>query len=163
MEREKTTQPALSASKRKRCEEEEVLVVHQTRSFFTLTSQQLEELGRLEQEARKKKKERRALYRERSAAARNSSGGAVEWEQEGYSDEYLWKDYTVTNNAILVHSAHPLPLAGAVLHLIEHPEERRMMGEAGRKLVQAHFRPEDQLWKYANLYRFLAERGRGSN
>ena len=41
----------------------------------------------------------------------------MEWEQEGYSDEYLWKDYS--DNQCDGPSA-TLPLAGAVLHLIRH-------------------------------------------
>jgi glycosyltransferase involved in cell wall biosynthesis len=101
------------------------------------------------------------LYRDSRVDASTNSTGAGEdrdWEHEDYGDDYLRKDYTVTSNAILVHSAHPLSLAGAVMYLLEHPEERERLGGAGRATVESYFKTVDQTWKYANLYRFLASR-----
>ncbi|MBN2288472.1 MAG: glycosyltransferase family 4 protein [Candidatus Glassbacteria bacterium] len=53
-------------------------------------------------------------------------GGVVDLILDGY-------------NGLLVPSNQPGDLAEAVLYLLEHPERRKMMGEAGRNKVYPHF------------------------
>ena len=129
--------------------------------YIELTPEHERELEALKIHAKQERLKRRALYRDSRVDASTNSTGAGEdrdWEHEDYGDDYLRKDYTVTSNAILVHSAHPLSLAGAVMYLLEHPEERERLGGAGRATVETYFKTVDQMWKYANLYRFLASR-----
>ena len=134
--------------------------------YIELTTENINELKALEIHAQDKRMKRQSSHRNSNVDAYTNSttaGGVEEvWEEEDYTDEYLIEDYTVTNNALLVHSAHPLSLAGAVMYLLKHPKERARLGKAGRAFVEKHFRPADHLWKYANLYRFLARRGKPS-
>ena len=66
-------------------------------------------------------------------------------------------DFTVTRTAVLVHSAHPVSLAGAVMYLFNNDSIRTSIGVSGREMIEKYFRPNDQLWKYADLYGFLAD------
>lgn len=100
-----------------------------------------------------------AAARAKRDAVCSDSGeiGACEVEEVEDTFDYA-SDYTVTKNAVLVHSAHPVSLAGAVLHLYNNATARAYISANGRETVKKHFQPNDQLWKYADLYRFLADK-----
>jgi hypothetical protein len=79
-------------------------------------------------------------------------------DDDEQSDAFLSTDFTVAKNAVLVHSAHPSSLAAAVLHLYGNASIGASLGVEARETVMRHFQPADQLWKYADLYRFVAGR-----
>ena len=59
------------------------------------------------------------------------------------------------NNGLLVPSNEPESLAEATLYLLEHPERRKMMGEAGREKVYPHFDKKRLVDDIDNLYENL--------
>ncbi len=59
------------------------------------------------------------------------------------------------NNGLLVPSNEPKSLAEATLYLLEHPERRKIMGEAGRKKVYPHFDKKRLVDDIDNLYENL--------
>ena len=62
-------------------------------------------------------------------------------------------EFTVTTNAVLVHTATPLALARAVYHLISQPESVRMsLGQRGRNTIQSYFHIERQMSQYRAFY-----------
>jgi glycosyltransferase involved in cell wall biosynthesis len=56
-------------------------------------------------------------------------------------------------SGLLIPARDPQKLADAILYLAEHPEERRKMGDAGRKRVESSFQAEQAAIKTAALYR----------
>lgn len=64
--------------------------------------------------------------------------------------------FSLSPNAVVVHSATPLALAQAVHFLVTHPEDRRRIGAAGRETVRSFFNVQRQMGQYAELYTQLA-------
>jgi glycosyltransferase involved in cell wall biosynthesis len=59
---------------------------------------------------------------------------------------------------LVVPPEDPAALAGAIKHLLDHPDEARRMGEAGRRRVEEHFTLEAMVAKHVEVYqRVLAE------
>jgi phosphatidylinositol alpha-1,6-mannosyltransferase len=68
------------------------------------------------------------------------------------------QDFSVSENAVVVHRATPTALASAVLHLVYSPELRRSLGLAGRRTVEARLSVARQIGQYATLYEGLRRR-----
>jgi glycosyltransferase involved in cell wall biosynthesis len=68
------------------------------------------------------------------------------------------QDFSVSDNAVVVHRATPAALASAVLHLVHSPELRRSLGQAGRRTVEARLSVARQIGQYAGLYEGLRRR-----
>lgn len=62
-------------------------------------------------------------------------------------------------NGLLVSPGDPEALAAALRRLIEAPDLRRRMGEAGRRRAEADFAVEDVVRRHLELYRRLAPSG----
>ena len=63
--------------------------------------------------------------------------------------------FSIGENAILVNEASPQALALGIACLLDDGELRKRIGEAGRITVTNHFRSEQQMWRYEQLYRYL--------
>jgi glycosyltransferase involved in cell wall biosynthesis len=68
------------------------------------------------------------------------------------------QDFSVSENAVVVHRATPAALASAVLHLVHSPELRRSLGQTGRRTVEARLSVARQIGQYASLYDGLRRR-----
>jgi glycosyltransferase involved in cell wall biosynthesis len=69
------------------------------------------------------------------------------------------QDFSVSENAVVVHRATPAVLASAVLHLVLRPELRRSLGRAGRQTISEGFTVERQMRQYKELYLQLVGKG----
>ncbi|MBI4722606.1 MAG: glycosyltransferase family 4 protein [Candidatus Stahlbacteria bacterium] len=68
----------------------------------------------------------------------------------------LWKEIVEENNCgICVNPLNPKEITKAIEYLIEHPDERRKMGENGRKAVLEKYNWEEESLKLLTLYRQL--------
>lgn len=67
----------------------------------------------------------------------------------------------VTNErtGLLVPTSNPEALSAGILRLLEHPEEARRLGQAGRRLVEERFSAEAMCARYTELYETLVTRG----
>jgi glycosyltransferase involved in cell wall biosynthesis len=55
-------------------------------------------------------------------------------------------------SGLLVPAQDPSALAGAIIHMIRHPEESRRMGRAGRRRIELHFDVRRMVAAYEDLY-----------
>jgi glycosyltransferase involved in cell wall biosynthesis len=86
-------------------------------------------------------------------------GGVGEYVAQPAQQQYeQGQDFSVSDNAVVVHRATPAALAGAVLHLVHSPELRRSLGQAGRRTVEARLSVTRQIGQYAGLYEGLRRR-----
>jgi glycosyltransferase involved in cell wall biosynthesis len=69
------------------------------------------------------------------------------------------QDFSMSENAVVVHRATPAALASAVLHLVLRPELRRSLGRAGRQTISEGFTVERQMRQYKELYLQLVSKG----
>ncbi|MBP2019858.1 glycosyltransferase involved in cell wall biosynthesis [Symbiobacterium terraclitae] len=80
------------------------------------------------------------------------------------SDFPLWRSVLgETGGAVLVDPLDPDAIARAVQHLLEHPEEARAMGEAGRRAAAERFTWEKQAEELLAFYRRLLGTGAGDS
>jgi glycosyltransferase involved in cell wall biosynthesis len=59
------------------------------------------------------------------------------------------------HTGLLVKDRDPATLAAAVVQVLDHPEEARRFGAAGRELVLSRYRVEDLVGRTGALYRAL--------
>lgn len=69
------------------------------------------------------------------------------------SDFPLWKDIVIGNQCgICVDPQNSKEIAGAIVYLLEHPDERKAMGENGRKAVINKYNWENESKRLLDLY-----------
>ena len=71
----------------------------------------------------------------------------------------VWNMVNEANCGICVPPERPDKLADAILRLYNDETERKMMGENGRKYVDAHFSPKEICLKYEALFHNIIETG----
>jgi glycosyltransferase involved in cell wall biosynthesis len=87
-------------------------------------------------------------------------GGVGEYvAQPARQQDERGQDFSVSENAVVVHRATPAALASAVLHLVLRPELRRSLGRAGRQTISEGFTVERQMRQYKELYLQLVSKG----
>lgn len=86
-------------------------------------------------------------------------GGVGEYvaEPAGMHSLNASTEFTVAENAVVLHQATPVAVARAVLHLIEHPDLRKALGEAARRTVLQSFATTRQMKQYEELYTALRD------
>jgi len=62
---------------------------------------------------------------------------------------------------LIVAPEEPKQIAEAMIHLIEHPQEARQMGESGRRAVRERYNWEQESAKLLGIYETVLERKRG--
>jgi glycosyltransferase involved in cell wall biosynthesis len=65
--------------------------------------------------------------------------------------------FDVSDNAVILNSAHPQAISDAILALVTNPGLARMIGENGRNSILPYFSVERQMRQYENLYDAIFE------
>lgn len=68
--------------------------------------------------------------------------------------------WSITHNAVVVHSANPVALSGAILELVHQPFLAREIGRNARKSVINYFTTARQITQYESLYEELSRQYR---